>query len=343
MKKVAVIGHFGFGHEYLDGQTVKTIIITEELCHHFGNNAVLKIDTHGRIKTIFKAPFQIFKALKNSKNIIILPAYNGLRVFVPILQIQNRLFHRKLHYCVIGGWLSDMLKTKKKLAKQLKKFDGIYVETNTMKMALEEQGFTNVVVMPNCKDLHILDENELVYSTKEPFKLCTFSRVMKEKGIDDAIEAVKKVNEVNGRVVYTLDIYGQVDSSQSEWFDDLQKAFPEYVKYSGVVPFNKSVEVLKDYYALLFPTYYEGEGFAGTLLDAMAAGIPVIASDWKYNSEIVNGENGLLFETHNVDDLIVKMDRLSKFNTIARKIDIIKESEKYQPSEVLKILIEKLK
>ncbi len=28
-------------------------------------------------------------------------------------------------------------------------------------------------------------------------------------------------------------------------------------------------------------------GFAGTLIDAMAAGVPVIASNWKYNPEIV--------------------------------------------------------
>jgi glycosyltransferase involved in cell wall biosynthesis len=58
----------------------------------------------------------------------------------------------------------------------------------------------------------------------------------------------------------------------------MQKRFPEYVVYGGVVPFNKSVEVLKDYFAVLFPTYYEGEGFAGTIIDAHSAGVPIIAS-----------------------------------------------------------------
>ena len=31
MKKVAVIGHFAYGLECLDGQTIKTKIVTEEL------------------------------------------------------------------------------------------------------------------------------------------------------------------------------------------------------------------------------------------------------------------------------------------------------------------------
>jgi glycosyltransferase involved in cell wall biosynthesis len=46
-------------------------------------------------------------------------------------------------------------------------------------------------------------------------------------------------------------------------------------------------KVLRDYFALLFPIYYIGEGFAGTAIDAFSAGVPVIASDWKYNSEVI--------------------------------------------------------
>lgn len=81
----------------------------------------------------------------------------------------------------------------------------------------------------------------------------------------------------------------------------LQKKFPPYIRYGGSVPFDKSVNVLKDYFALLFPTYYEGEGFAGTLIDAYSAGAPVIviAFDWKYNSELVNENVGYVCPTGN--------------------------------------------
>lgn len=50
--KVSVLGHFGEGINLLNGQTVKTKIITEELQKQFGQDQVLKIDTHGGWKTI---------------------------------------------------------------------------------------------------------------------------------------------------------------------------------------------------------------------------------------------------------------------------------------------------
>ena len=49
MKKIAVIGHFGFGTESLDGQTVKTKIVTNELQRQLGEEQILRIDTHGGV------------------------------------------------------------------------------------------------------------------------------------------------------------------------------------------------------------------------------------------------------------------------------------------------------
>lgn len=45
---------------------------------------------------------------------------------------------------------------------------------------------------------------------------------MKEKGIEDAIDAVKTVNSRLGRTVYTLDIFGQVDKDYEERFSELK-------------------------------------------------------------------------------------------------------------------------
>ena len=125
LKTACVIGHFGFGLNLLNGQTVKTKILSEELEKRFPDG-VMKIDTHGGIKSLIKAPFHVFKALKKCKNIIILPAHNGLRVYAPMLSLVRRFFKgRKLHYAVIGGWLAPYLDSKKGLERCLKKFDGI--------------------------------------------------------------------------------------------------------------------------------------------------------------------------------------------------------------------------
>ncbi len=346
MKKACVIGHFGFGHNLLNGQTVKTKIVSAELEKQLPGE-VIKIDTHGGIKSLIKAPFHIIKSLNKSRNVIIFPAHNGLRVHAPLLSLIRPFFKgRKLHYVVIGGWLAPFLKQKKMLTWCLKKFDGIYVETSTMKRALEELGLDNVVIMPNCKELQILSPEELVFNSTEPYKLCTFSRVMKEKGIEDAVNAVKAVNENLGRVVYTLDIYGQIDTAQIEWFDELQKTFPDYVKYGGIVPFDKSVDVLKEYFALLFPTHYYTEGIPGTIIDAYAAGIPVISVKWESFSDIINdGVTGIGINFGDQQGfsemLLTILYSPDKFNKM--KINCLKESTLFLPSQAIDCLIGRLK
>ena len=288
MNKVTIIGHFAYGLKYLDGQTIKTKIVSKELKRRLGAQQVREIDTHGGINTLFKAPFHIFLALRDSKNVIILPAHNGLRIYAPLLALATKIFrNRKLHYVVIGGWLPEFLKQYIFTRKSLHAFQAIYVETNTMKRALEKEGYSNVCVMPNCKDLEILSEKDLDYHVSEPYKLCTFSRVMKEKGIEDAINVVRNINEKAGKNVYELDIYGPVDPKQIEWFEVLKKNFPAYVHYKGMVSGDKSVDALKNYFLLLFPTRFYTEGIPGTIIDAYAAGVPVLSSKWESFNDIV--------------------------------------------------------
>jgi glycosyltransferase involved in cell wall biosynthesis len=340
MKRVAIIGHFGFGLDLANGQTIKTKIVTEAVSNAV-NGDIYTVDAHGGIKAVLPVIGGCVKSLMTCRNVIVMLTENGLRVSIPVLAICNRLFHRSLHYVVIGGWLPEFLKKKKSLLNHLKCFDYIYVETNTMLNALGEMGLKNVVVMPNCKNLHILDKDELIYSIEEPFKLCTFSRVMKEKGIEDAIDAVKTVNDRLKRVVYKLDIYGQVDEQQKDWFDEQQKEFPEYIRYGGVIPYDKSVEVLKNYFALLFPTRFYTEGIPGTVIDAYAAGIPVISSRWESFSDVIDdGVTGIGYEFSSLENLVELLTNIasdpSRVETL--KQNCIEKAEDYTIDSAMKIL-----
>lgn len=176
-------------------------------------------------------------------------------------------------------------------------------------------------------------------------KLATFSRVIREKGIEDAVAVVKAVNADMGYTVFSLDIYGQVDPSQEVWFDELKRTFPYYVRYSGTVPYDQSVETLKKYFALLFPTYYEGEGFAGTLIDAFSAGVPVIASDWKYNSEIVNKDVGFVYKTGDNAELkeLLKVAASDPNIILQKKRNCLHEAEKYTISSAIEILVREIR
>lgn len=302
-KKICVCGHFGVGKNLLNGQTVKTKILTDCFKEKFGAEQVITVDTHGGKLKQIRNLFKLVRGLRTCENVAILPAHNGIKVLVPILLFFNGFYRRKLHYIVIGGWLSEFLDNKKRLAKRLKKFTAIYVETNTLKVKLENKGFTNVKVVPNAKNLSILKEEELTYGETEPFKVCTFSRVMKEKGIEDAANAVREINEEKGRVAVALDIYGQVEAGQEEWFNGLSESFPPYIRYNGKVPFAESVNVLKDYFLLLFPTRFFSEGVPGTVIDAYAAGVPVLSARWESFSDVIDeGVTGIGYEIENYED-----------------------------------------
>ena len=322
-KRVCIIGHYGFGENLLNGQTVKTKIITKELEKQLGKDEVSKIDTHGGKKKMLQLIFQLPVTMKNVKNIIMMPAHNGIRFFAPLLVFFNSFFHIKLHYVVIGGWLPEFLENKKRLQRNLKKFDAIYVETNTMKVNMEKLGFSNIYILPNCKELKILKENELVYAASKPFKLCTFSRVMKEKGIEDAVNAVEEINKKYGETVFTLDIYGQIDSMQTEWFESLQSRFSKDISYKGLVPFDKSTGVLKNYYALLFPTRFYTEGIPGTIIDAYASGVPVISAKWESFNDLVNEKivgYGYTFGNYNelIKCLYIISKNVNEFNLMKK-------------------------
>ena len=66
-----------------------------------------------------------------------------------------------------------------------------------------------------------------------PLRVCTFSRVIRDKGIEEAIEAVKQVNEKG--IPVGLDIYGEIYEGYRDTLRILMRHAPAYVRYCGIV------------------------------------------------------------------------------------------------------------
>ena len=345
MKKLTVIGLFCGDQDVADGQSIKTRIVFREFEKSLGVEQIRKIDTFGWKKHPFRLFYRSVKAVQDSQNVVFMTDAGGIKVFPWLLTCANIFKKRPIHYIVIGGWLIGYAEKHKLSARFLKKLSGIFVETQVMRRGLERLGFDNVFVMPNFKDLSVLTEDQLSAPAGEPYRFSIFSRIMREKGIETAVNAVRNINLQYGRRVCTLDLYGQVDRNQTEWFEQLKQDFPDAVRYGGVIPYDQSVSVLKDYYALLFPTEFYTEGIPGTIVDAYAAGIPVIASEWESVQDIVDaGKTGVTYPFDRPEALQTCMIELMESPALAweMKKHCLAKAGQYLPDAVMDGFLSKL-
>lgn len=169
-------------------------------------------------------------------------------------------------------------------------------------------------------------------------------------------ESVRKNNPFSNRIVLGLSTWFH---KERKGFDILFKAFSElddkFILFIIGIPDEMQIDVL-DYAAefgidrnkLIMPGYVENiweyykamdifllpsrsEGFSLALLEAGAAGLPVIASNIAGNDEIIeDGKNGFLFEIENPQGLRDAIVKLSANNSLMSSF-----SEKLK-SEVMK-------
>lgn len=146
--------------------------------------------------------------------------------------------------------------------------------------------------------------NLLDYPDKESEVNFSFiARVMKDKGIDEYLEAAKSIKVNYPRVNFS--IIGKIE--EVKYISILS----EYerrgiIKYEG---FNDDIiHVIEKSSCIVNPSY--SEGMSNVLLEGAACGRPLIASDIPGCREIIDNDiNGLLFNVKSAEDLIEKIDK----------------------------------
>ena len=204
-----------------------------------------------------------------------------------------------------------------------------------------KMGYNNVDKLYNFKVISNENEGKEIYQYGH---FCIFSRVMKEKGIEDAISVINEINNHSNKKIY-LDIYGPIDKKYEEDFHALINKQSNYIKYKGNVKPERSFNYLAKYYMLLFPTKYIKEGLPGTLIDAYNAGVPIIASNWKSANEFIkDNETGFIYEFDNIKELKEKieyaMEHKDDVEHMRKECKIF--SHKFEPKEAIKPLLIKL-
>jgi glycosyltransferase involved in cell wall biosynthesis len=134
-------------------------------------------------------------------------------------------------------------------------------------------------------------------SEKENVKFLFIGRVMKAKGIEELLEAAKKVKNIYPNVQF--DLIGACEEDYSQKLDVLNRA--GIINYHGQQ--NDVHSFIKNSHATILPSYHEGT--ANVLLESASSGRPVLASRVPGCKETFDEDlSGLGFEVKSVDSLV---------------------------------------
>tara|TARA_B100001057_G_scaffold440141_1_gene473848 strand:- start:156 stop:677 length:522 start_codon:yes stop_codon:yes gene_type:complete len=135
------------------------------------------------------------------------------------------------------------------------------------------------------------------------------SRILKEKGINEYLEAAKSVKEINPKVKFYL--YGQGNN------DALQAKVQKYHNNKVIIYknfSNKIYSIIKKMDCIVLPSYREGS--SKTLLEAALLRKPILASDVPgCNNIAINNFNAILFKPKNIESLVKAINKFLKLDT----------------------------
>lgn len=336
--KILVLGYFGYNTNQLDGQTIKTRSIYEVLKEKYD---VSYFDTQS-IKHNRLALLKLVKMCLETKSIIFVGGKNNLTYFFPILFLIGSFRKINIVYAVVGGWLYDYLLSKPTIYTQmLKSISSILVETQFLKDNLSKLGLRNVGIIPNFRITPTYSVSEHEEDT-EVFKIVFMARVTKAKGIYLLFALVKDylAKPNNYKKTLQIDFFGPVDPADSVGFHKLINMYSSNVSYKGILEPSEIYYKLPIYDVLLLPTFYEGEGFPGTIIDAYLSALPVISTNWKQIPEFVkDGQTGFLID-YDLSELINKIKLLMSDEKLLAdmKKHAFEYSSSFSSNEGLKVL-----
>lgn len=300
--KLIFIGPIRVGELPRGGDTMKNHIFLERFKTVF--DEVIIVDTiDWKIRPwIFLKMLSVLLFVRNAK--VVISCESGAASIIKFLyyfRLQKEVF-----YWVVGCGFPTRIGEGKLKANHFHFLKKIIVQSPDMVRTLNDAGLNNAVYIPNSKP---------IYSVSAPHKedsvirFVFLSRIVPSKGIEYILNSTKRLNEDGLQSRFKVIFYG--NSSDYPEFIDLLKGIDNVVYY-GLLDLTKKegYESLAVNDIMLFPTFYEGEGFPGVCIDAFISGLPIVATDWHCNKDIVSdGINGFIIPPKDEDALYVVMKK----------------------------------
>jgi glycosyltransferase involved in cell wall biosynthesis len=140
----------------------------------------------------------------------------------------------------------------------------------------------------------ILADENLAEDAASIIKVLFLAHCTREKGVFDTVEAIALANEKftaeNSPLHFRLTLVGAFASAdeEAELRDFIrQRGLQNFVEILGFVSAERKALALADADIFCFPTYYLAENQPGTLIEAMAYGLPIVTTRWRSIPEML--------------------------------------------------------
>ena len=212
----------------------------------------------------------------------------------------------------------------------LRKIDGIVVLGNNLKYIFSDiVKSEKIFVVPNGANYSFPD----VKKTNEKINILYLANLFKAKGIEAVVEAAIKLN--NSNCSFTL--AGGWNSNE-QFKNNLTKKIEESNIDINVLPpvsGVKKLELFAKSDIFVFPPIAP-EGHPWVLVEAMAAGLPIISTNQGAISEsVIDGENGFIVESNNANEIVEKIIYL--LDNPEKRIEMAKKSKLFHSNKFSEI------
>lgn len=164
-----------------------------------------------------------------------------------------------------------------------------------------------IVFIPNGVDGRLTDVQRAPYGSERPVRLLTVGSLIPRKGIDQIIQALNSLSDEP----VTLEIVGTGPEQRSLQTLARRLSVNDRITFAGQVEPEQIIEVLLN--ADIFVLASHSEGRPNVVLEAMATGLPVVATDIEGTRELVQHQHsGLLFTDGNQEELVDSLRRLTR-------------------------------